>query len=238
MWSFASLSSVSSLSRLIPLQIFLVSFFYYAALHPSFPSSISSSWPSSTSPSHFLSISLYYAVNSTTSLQIRMMCYEYISNPNAIILAVTAANQDLGASSINLMLLVSKSFFTWYSFTLLKRLVYLHESWYNQTRINAKHCRAPHKHATLMYYSEQWRSKNGPKCWPWGTEDNGSAYKGGHHGPGKRLSLSLSLSSLLGILSFIRSFASCIPFFLASFDSITRSLLHHLSTIIYQISFT
>ena len=27
-----------------------------------------------------------------------MMCYEYISNPNAIILAVTAANQDLGAS--------------------------------------------------------------------------------------------------------------------------------------------
>lgn len=27
--------------------------------------------------------------------QIRLMCYEYISNPNAIILAVTAANQDL-----------------------------------------------------------------------------------------------------------------------------------------------
>ena len=27
--------------------------------------------------------------------QIRVMCYEYISNPNAIILAVTAANQDL-----------------------------------------------------------------------------------------------------------------------------------------------
>ena len=28
--------------------------------------------------------------------QIRSMCYEFISNPNAIILAVTAANQDLG----------------------------------------------------------------------------------------------------------------------------------------------
>jgi len=30
--------------------------------------------------------------------QIRSMCYQFISNPNAIILAVTAANQDLANS--------------------------------------------------------------------------------------------------------------------------------------------
>ena len=39
--------------------------------------------------------------------QIRSMCYEFISNPNAIILAVTAANQDLGecfSLSVNVLL--------------------------------------------------------------------------------------------------------------------------------------
>lgn len=30
--------------------------------------------------------------------QIHAMCFEYVSNPNAIILAVTAANQDLANS--------------------------------------------------------------------------------------------------------------------------------------------
>ena len=43
------------------------------------------------------SMYLHHCTYSFTLLQIRMMCYEYISNPNAIILAVTAANQDLGA---------------------------------------------------------------------------------------------------------------------------------------------
>jgi hypothetical protein len=47
-----------------------------------------------------VSLSLFYHNHTNEKFnfpveQIRLMCYEYISNPNAIILAVTAANQDL-----------------------------------------------------------------------------------------------------------------------------------------------
>ena len=76
-------------------RIFTSHFFYFHVFSLTFTCS-------------YFSYSLYYNIFSSINLQIRMMCYEYISNPNAIILAVTAANQDLGSYYINLELLIVK----------------------------------------------------------------------------------------------------------------------------------
>ena len=57
-----------------------------------------------------------FVINKTNTMsslyciwQIRLMCYEFISNPNAIILAVTGANQDIGESRLWLLFVVCLS---------------------------------------------------------------------------------------------------------------------------------
>ena len=58
--------------------------------------------------------------------QIRNMCVDFISNPNAVILAVTSANQDVSNSDGLKLARDCKYHFTYNNAPLLLFLIYLH----------------------------------------------------------------------------------------------------------------